>query len=150
MKNETIQNPTVDLFLDIVPPKATAQQQKTAVIGGRIRKYDPANVKSAKRDLLTLLLSDPQRPQTPLVGPLRVDVAWTYPWRKATPQKAKKSGWAPIPTRPDIDNLCKSFFDTLTKAGYWLDDSQVCDLRFIKGEGDLHGVRLRIKPFANA
>ena len=34
----------------------------------------------------------------------------------------------------DIDNFCKSLFDGLTNAGFWLDDSQIVELHIKKGE----------------
>lgn len=34
--------------------------------------------------------------------------------------------------RRDLDNLQKAVFDALTKAGFWLDDSQVVDYRVVK------------------
>lgn len=47
--------------------------------------------------------------------------------------------------KPDIDNLAKSCLDALTKAGAWLDDSQVFDLRAIKRHGELEGVLITIE-----
>ena len=34
--------------------------------------------------------------------------------------------------RPDIDNILKGFLDAVTKAGWWLDDGQVADIRISK------------------
>lgn len=34
----------------------------------------------------------------------------------------------------DIDNFCKSLFDAMTKAGFWVDDEQVDRLVIEKGE----------------
>lgn len=33
----------------------------------------------------------------------------------------------------DLDNLCKGFFDALTHAGLWFDDSQIDDLHIKRG-----------------
>lgn len=38
----------------------------------------------------------------------------------------------PDKRRRDLDNLQKAAFDALTKAGFWLDDSQVVDYRVLK------------------
>jgi len=57
--------------------------------------------------------------------------------------------WLPRPTslskkveyhlkRPDLDNLCKSTMDAMTKAGAWKDDSQIYRLtaeKFYAGKG---------------
>jgi Holliday junction resolvase RusA-like endonuclease len=42
--------------------------------------------------------------------------------------------WAPYfwNVAPDRDNIDKIFLDTLTKLGFWTDDSLVCDGRIIK------------------
>lgn len=130
--------------LDCVPPKATAQQAKIAMIGGRPRKYDPANVKAAKSDLLNLLL--PHAPSRPFEGPLKVSVCWEYPWRKSESKKARLAGSKPCDTRPDIDNLCKSFFDAMTRARFWNDDSQVSSLVWRKMWSDDSGITVQILP----
>ena len=39
----------------------------------------------------------------------------------------------PDKRRRDIDNFAKAIFDALTHAQVWLDDSQVDDLRIIRG-----------------
>jgi len=121
--------------LDIIPPKATAQQQKTAVIGGRIRKYDPANVRQAKTDLLSLLMQ--HAPERPIDGPVTVVIHWIYPYLKTQlkPDGTPKKGVydeMPCITRPDCDNLMKALFDAMTRAKYWHDDSQVYAVAFFK------------------
>lgn len=40
----------------------------------------------------------------------------------------------PTLRRYDIDNFCKSLFDGLTHAEFWLDDEQVHKLTIVKGE----------------
>ena len=45
------------------------------------------------------------------------------------PKSHKKSTYRmPKVTRPDIDNLTKTYLDSATKAGLWHDDSQVAKL----------------------
>lgn len=39
--------------------------------------------------------------------------------------------YVPDNRRRDIDNLCKSLFDSLQKAGVYLDDTQIKDYRMI-------------------
>lgn len=36
--------------------------------------------------------------------------------------------------RYDIDNFCKSLFDALTLAEFWIDDEQIIELHIKKGE----------------
>lgn len=51
--------------------------------------------------------------------------------------------WMPDRRRRDLDNLQKAAFDALTKAGFWLDDSQVDDYRVVR-KGVEKGGRLEI------
>ena len=44
-----------EFFLAINPPRTTAQQQKTAIINGKPRRYDPPSLKAAKCLLLAAL-----------------------------------------------------------------------------------------------
>lgn len=124
--------------IDCVPPKATAQQQKTAVIGGRVRKYDPKNVSKAKSDMLDMLA--PHAPPEPLEGPLALSVVWTYPYRKSDSKKTCEAWQTPCDKRPDCSNLVKAFEDAMTKAGFWNDDGQIADLRFRKYWGRKPGI----------
>lgn len=137
------------IHLPITPPKATAQQQKTAVIGGKPRRYDPKNVAAAKHTLLTLLLQ--HRPSSPIEGPVRLSVAWVYPFlKKHLNSKGElKEGifdGEPCVTRPDCDNLSKALCDQMTSAGYWRDDSQVALGSIAKCYGATPGIYIRIEP----
>lgn len=44
------------------------------------------------------------------------------------------NAYAPDNRRRDLDNILKATLDALTFCGAWLDDSQVSDLRVIRGE----------------
>lgn len=53
---------------------------------------------------------------------------------------------APDRRRRDLDNLTKGLLDALTHAGAWDDDSQIDDLRLVRGEMVKQGlVRVEIK-----
>jgi len=41
--------------------------------------------------------------------------------------------WPPDKRKRDLDNLFKSVLDSLTKAGVWLDDSQIDELSIYRG-----------------
>ena len=66
---------------------------------------------------------------------MKVSVVWAYPLRKSEPKKRKELAKAqdlPCFTRPDVDNLQKGFFDQVTIARYWNDDSQIAEVNFKK------------------
>lgn len=104
-------------FLNIIPPTATAQMKKIAVVKGRPVFYEPAAVKQAKALLMSALME--HRPPEPMTGPLALTVTWLYP--KGRNHKAGE--WRS--TKPDTDNIEKLLKDCMTKCGFWKDDAQV-------------------------
>lgn len=53
---------------------------------------------------------------------------------------------APDNRRRDLDNLTKGLLDSITKAGVWVDDSQIDDLRLVRAEAVKGGmVRVEIR-----
>lgn len=129
--------------LDMVPPTATAQQQKTAVIGGHVRKYDPKNVKTAKETLLVLLMQ--KRPAKPLEGALRLGIHWCFPWRKSELKRIIALGVAPHTVRPDLDNLGKALCDCMQTAGFFRDDAQISIRTDSKTWGDRPGIDIELE-----
>lgn len=133
----------IEFHIDCIPPKATAQQAKITMIGGKPRKYDPKNVKAAKQSMIALL--QPFKPEKPLEGPVKLSVTWVYPWRKSEPKKNRIEPLKPCDTRPDCDNLSKAFCDILTRLNFWNDDSQVYYLIFRKYWGETPGITVKIE-----
>ena len=107
----------MNFFLQLDPPTATAQEKQVRVIRGKPIFYDPVPVKEAKNLLTAQLL--PNRPDTPLEGPLALAVVWLFP-----KGKGHKHGEWRI-TKPDTDNLQKLLKDCMTRCGFWHDDAQV-------------------------
>lgn len=135
----------IEFFEPCTPPKATAQQQKVAIICGKVRKYDPKNVKDAKKMLSNLLSK--HAPESPVEGEVMLEVEWRYPMRKSEPKRRREAAESknlPCGTRPDCDNILKSFCDELTKAGFLHDDSQIADLRFKKCWSLQSGIYLKL------
>jgi len=95
-----------------------------------------------REELMVLLM--PFRPLVPLEGAIFMEVDWVYPWRKSEPKKNRGNGKLPCPTRPDADNLCKFLCDILGRLKFYLDDSQIADLRFRKWWGDHPGIGVRM------
>ena len=50
--------------------------------------------------------------------------------------------------KPDLDNLAKSVLDCLTNMSFWIDDSQVTELKIRKDWNDVcaEGMHIEIKP----
>lgn len=123
----------IDINIDCIPPKHTAQgsNQILKTKNGRffIGKKTNSNAKSTQNELFNLLY--PYRPEQPLEKPLRVEIKWVYPYRKSEPKK-NRTAEKYCDTRPDVDNICKLLFDMMTRIGFWIDDSQIADLHFIK------------------
>jgi crossover junction endodeoxyribonuclease RusA len=129
--------------IDCNPPKATSQQKGVMVIAGKPRFFKRKHVKQAENDITALLM--PHRPKTPLVGPVRLLVVWAYPWRKSEPKRNRERGYMPCDTRPDCSNIVKGLEDCMTRLGFWGDDSQVADLRFVKQWSDHPGIYVEIE-----
>jgi crossover junction endodeoxyribonuclease RusA len=55
--------------------------------------------------------------------------------------------YMPDRRRRDLDNLFKSLLDSLTHAGVWDDDSQICDLRITKAPTIAGMVKVQIFEF---
>ena len=61
-------------------------------------------------------------------GPMRAEVSFWMPRPKSAP---KTRDILPV-TGKDVDKMLRSIFDSLTNAGVWVDDSQVCGGSFAK------------------
>lgn len=121
------------ILINCIPPKHTAQASnkilKTKDGKYFIGKKSDSKAKQTQNDLISLLY--PYRPQKPLEGALKLEIKWVYPFRKSESKK-NRTGELYCYTRPDVDNLCKLLFDVMTRLGFWLDDSQIADLHFVK------------------
>lgn len=112
------------IHLPIIPPTATAQQKGVFVRGGRAHFYTKAKVREAEATYATLLMA--HRPETPTEGEIYLHVTFTFPYRKSEPKRVTRNGdIIPHLQRPDLDNLEKNLIDTMTRLGFWSDDSQI-------------------------
>lgn len=90
------------------------------------RVYMPGTAEEWKSQIA--IAARPLLPETPIEGPLRVDIEFRFPRPKAHFLKAGLRDNAPAfhISKPDRDNLDKAVGDALTTLGMWKDDSQVC------------------------
>ena len=108
----------MDLFLEMDPPTSTSQENKTAIVNGRIMHYKSKGAKQTF-SVLTAALR-PFVPAVPMDGPIKLNVVWKFQANKTH----KPQTWRI--TRPDTDNLQKALKDVMTRLGFWVDDSRVC------------------------
>jgi len=119
-------------FHECNPPTSTAQQRQF------YGKGKTALTPSAKQAAATWqAIVEMHKPIQPLSGPLTVKlgVSWS---RKGITEVVPRT------TKPDVDNLAKLILDAMTKAGYWHDDNQVCDLRITKYDGPIGGLAVTV------
>ena len=130
------------------PPKATSQMRQIVRFkdeAGNQKTSLVPNAKSAaaKRSLYSMFLE--HSPEVAFVGPVRLSIAFVWPWRVSEPKKNRQKGFIFNDKRPDADNLAKICTDALMDAGYFArDDSQVACLGVVKGWGDRNGIYVAI------
>ena len=127
--------------INCIPPKKTHQSSlrifKPKGLNHTIVARDKKG-QQTQNELMWLLI--PYKPEKPLEGALKLSVKWVYPYRASEPKK-NRVGDIPCIARPDCDNLAKGLNDCMTRLGFWLDDSQVYELKFTK----LYGSNPRIE-----
>ena len=119
------------------PPKNTSQGSLTVLRSKKGKLFIGKKSGSKAKQTVSFFLDilKPYVPQKPLVRPLKAEIRWVYPFRKC--EHKNISGYKYCDKRPDIDNLLKLFLDCMTKSGFWVDDAQVADLRFVKLWGEM-------------
>ena len=111
-------------------PKATAQQKGIAVsCTKRIYVYTKGTVRTEEARMAAALR--PFAPKTPMEGPMAAHVRIVFPFsqreaRKFIAHLSDDAFLVANPWRPDLDNVLKLLFDTISHLQFWKDDSQVC------------------------
>ena len=104
-----------------------------------------AHVAQAESDLLSLVRSVlPSDWITILDGPIRLEVSFTFPWRKSEPKKNRTMPLRHMDVSPDCSNIIKMLEDCLTRLNVWRDDGQVAELRVQKFWGDTPGISITV------
>ena len=114
-------------------PSGTAQMKGERILYKRqgskmvpfIDHYRKPEVQ-ALRNQLTYMIKK-YRPEKPSDKPIRLTVIFYFDIKR--PKKI----WGKYKTtRPDVENFYKEIADVMTDCGFWVDDSQIVDLRLTK------------------
>lgn len=113
-------------------PKAQARPRafvRRTPAGPVARVYDSGSAEGWKS--LIAMAARPHRPAAPIETPVSVCLAFEMPRPKRLCRE-RDPEIVPHASRPDCDNLAKSFLDCMTSLGFWRDDAIVCDLVITK------------------
>lgn len=109
------------IYLDVNPPTAWGKNSKSAY-GGYVT--ESKSIKDTKALLVGLLVD--KRPDTMLVGPMKLHVMVCWPY-KATEKKSVVKAGSLIPkiTKPDGDNVLATIKDTMEKLQFYKNDAEI-------------------------
>lgn len=133
--------PALSFRVDGMPPRKTLQSGRGAYreADGSIRFFTKAGVRAEAWEMRAEFARGLPAGWRAREGAVRVQVELVYPLRKPERERLVAAGTPevllPHVERPDADNLVKSLLDSMTRAGVWVDDAQVCDLRVRKWRG---------------
>ena len=111
----------MEIFLQMIPPTATAQEKKVNFKTKKI--YAAPEVVAAKEKYRAYLAK--YVPSKPLDGPLVLSIIWGFPAGK------HKSG-EPCTSKPDLDNANKLLQDVMQELGFFKDDKNIVQLNLSK------------------
>lgn len=122
-------------------PKGTAQQKGVAIRYKNgtpyIQHYKKANVDAARTEFVYRL--GKYAPDYPSEKPVRLMIWVCFDVKNRNLWGKYKT------TRPDCDDWAKEFIDALGEVGFFLDDSQVVDLRVVKTYAEKASVSVQIE-----
>lgn len=132
-----------DITVDGIPkaqPRVKARR-----FHDRAMVYDPGTSDGWK--LLVASAASRKRPASPIAGPVQLSIDFHMPRPKKLMRKSDPVEVVPHTAKPDADNLGKAVMDSLTQAGWWLDDAQVFGLivrKFYHRKDGRPGARITI------
>lgn len=139
---------TVSVWTLDVHGRPAPQGSKSHVGGGRMIESS-RHVGTWRDDVRAAALDAPDRPTTPLDGPLAVVMIFTLAKPASAPKRRRT--W---PMRyPDLSKLARATEDALTSAGWWKDDARIVEYdrlaKVYPGEDpdalDTPGVRIQVR-----
>lgn len=127
-----------EFFMAMVPPTATHQEKKATIcMDGKIRFYEPPELKAARQKLTAHLAK--HKPAKKYECGVRLVAKWCFP-----KGKQHRDGEYRV-TRPDTDNLQKLLKDCMTECGFWKDDALVASEIAEKFWAEIPGIYVRIE-----
>ena len=138
----------IEFFVACVPPTANHQRKRIVRVGGFSKLADKPELVAAKAMLDSLLQA--HQPMRPVEGPVRLELEFTWPWRKSETKKRRALGRVYHTTKPDSSNAAKTLEDRLSALLFLEDDKAVADLRVRKFWGDQPGILVRITALEEA
>jgi Holliday junction resolvase RusA-like endonuclease len=139
----------IEMFIPmLLEPKQGDRSHIVRTKSGKsfIAHYTPKKVKKSAATMASLIA--PWVPARPLEGPLRLTVDFYYPWRKSESKKAQAGGMIAKSTKPDIDNLLKNLADTMQASCFFVNDSQLADVRIRKWWHRHPGIEVKLETVA--
>ena len=130
MQEDTPQLYFTKKFIAELTPIRSTHQANLRILKTRdgrqfVGKMEKSSIKKWIKDFM--FVASKHKPDVPYTGPLEVTFYFAFPLIKSDKGKP-----APMTTKPDFDNLCKSVCDAMTKLGFWSDDSQITFGKVVK------------------
>lgn len=132
----------IEFFIPMtVKPKQGGQH------GGK-RRWQPSKIANNAQDIA--LLAAPYLPDKPLEGPVRIQYAFQFPWRKSDNTATRALPWIYKDTKPDYTRLAAQLDDVLEGLGFFTNDSQIAEAHIRKTFADSPGVYVMIEQIEAA
>ncbi len=115
---------TIEIILPIEP---TAQMRSQPFMAGKHASVHKAS-KQLRAEVGIMDLLHPYVPETPLSGPIILDMVATFVPPQSKPDWWKEAaiiGQIKHTSRPDLDNIVKNIKDCMEKMGFFCNDSQI-------------------------
>ncbi len=133
----SIEKNTLNFFMPMIPPTSTKQTRGIRHgKDGKVQFYS-RNDGDTEEKLKAHLAQ--HVPPEPFTGAVKIVCKWCFPI------KGKHVDGEPYINKPDVDNLCKSMYDIMTKLGFWRDDKQIYSSVTEKFWADVPGIYVRVE-----
>lgn len=116
-------------FTILIPPPESTHQASLRILKSKSGKMFVGKLKNSKINRwcgLFEAIIQAYKPVAPLDGAIKFEADFYYEPPKRL-EKACKTYDVWKTTKPDTDNLVKAVKDSFTRAGFWVDDSRICD-----------------------